>query len=226
MKCLGKPIPKPPTFSSSGKYQLITRMLQVSHVLGELTLIPIFVTHFLQAQSTKSNFLMGPIHVLYYFILLSMAQAHATYLRNLRECDLEGMSWFVSDLLHESNPCVLPSRQGTLIAPLAHGGDFVLEISTLKELLCFGWLWYNFFALPFFDLKHIADPKWLTLFVATTRCRLQGPAMSRKHQPMNLGHFISQIMQKASQPSYPLKANLTITFLIETLELESSSIDQ
>ena len=138
MKCLGKPIPKPPTFSSSGKYQLITRMLQVSHVLGELTLIPIFVTHFLQAQSTKSNFLMGPIHVLYYFILLSMAQAHATYLRNLRECDLEGMSWFVSDLLHESNPCVLPSRQGTLIAPLAHGGDFVLEISTLKELLCFG----------------------------------------------------------------------------------------
>ena len=67
-----------------------------------------------------------------------MAQAHATYLRNLRECDLEGMSWFVLDLLHESNPCVLPSRQGMLIAPLAHGGDFVLEISTLKELLCFG----------------------------------------------------------------------------------------
>ena len=34
---------------------------------------------------------------------------------------------------------------------------------------------------------------------------------------MNLGHFIFLIMQKASQPPYPIKANLTMTFLIETL---------
>ena len=50
--------------------------------------------------------------------------------------------------------------------------------------------------------------------------------MSRKHQLMNLSHFISQIMQKESQPSYPIKANLTITSLIETLGFKASFIDQ
>ena len=43
---------------------------------------------------------------------------------------------------------------------------------------------------------------------------------------MNLGHFISQIMQKASQPSYSIKANLTITLLIETLGFKAFFIDQ
>ena len=38
---------------------------------------------------------------------------------------------------------------------------------------------------------------------------------------MNLDHSISQIMQKASRPSYPIKANLTITALIETLEFKA-----
>ena len=46
-------------------------------------------------------------------------------------------------------------------------------------------------------MKHIADPKWLALSAATTKYKLQGPAMFRKHQPMNLDHSISQIMQKA-----------------------------
>jgi len=50
--------------------------------------------------------------------------------------------------------------------------------------------------------------------------------MSRKHQPINLGHFISQIMQKANQLSHPLKANLTITSLIETLGFKPFFIDQ
>ena len=35
-----------------------------------------------------------------------------------------------------------------------------------------------------------------------------------------------QIMQKVSQPSYPIKANLTITSLIETLGFKASSINQ
>ena len=43
---------------------------------------------------------------------------------------------------------------------------------------------------------------------------------------MNLGHSISQIMQKESQSSYPVKANLTITSLIKTLGFKASSIDQ
>ena len=50
--------------------------------------------------------------------------------------------------------------------------------------------------------------------------------MSRKHQPMNLGYFISQIMQKARHPSYLIKSNLTITSLIHTLGFKASSINQ
>ena len=43
---------------------------------------------------------------------------------------------------------------------------------------------------------------------------------------MNLGYFISQIIQKTRHPSYPIKLNLTITSLIHTLGLKASSIDQ
>ena len=75
-------------------------------------------------------------------------------------------------------------------------------------------------------MKHIADPKWLALSAAIIKCELQGLAMFRKHQPMNLGHSISQIMQKARQPSYPIKANLTITSLIEIVGFKVSSIKQ
>ena len=84
----------------------------------------------------------------------------------------------------------------------------------------------HLFYCTIFCLKHIANPKWLALSIATTKCRLQGLAMSRKHQLMNLGHSISQIMQKESQSSYPIKANMTITSLIETLGFKASSIDQ
>ena len=31
-------------------------------------------------------------------------------LEKLRKCGLEGMSWFLSDLLHEPNTCVLSSE--------------------------------------------------------------------------------------------------------------------
>ena len=82
------------------------------------------------------------------------------------------------------------------------------------------------FCSTIFCLKHIVDPKWLALFAITTKCNLQGPTMSKKHQPMNLGYFISQIMQKARHPSYIIKSNLTITSLIDTLGFKASSINQ
>ena len=66
------------------------------------------------------------------FILLSMTQAHVTIWEKLRKCGLEGMGWFLSNLLHEPSPCVLPSGQGTLVAPQAHGGGLVSKISTPK----------------------------------------------------------------------------------------------
>ena len=84
----------------------------------------------------------------------------------------------------------------------------------------------TFLLLPFFCLKHKANSKGLALFVATTKYNLQGPTMSRKHQPMNLGYFISQIMQKVRHLSYPIKSNLTISSLIDTLGFKAFSIDQ
>ena len=56
----------------------------------------------------------------------------------LRNCGLEGMVWFLSDLLHESSPCVLPSGQVTLVVAQAHGGGLVFKISTPKQFLCSG----------------------------------------------------------------------------------------
>ena len=70
-----------------------------------------------------------------------MAQAHATYWGKLRKCGLEGMGQFPLGLLYEPNTCVLPSGQGTLVAPQAHGGSLVPKIFIPKELLYFGRLW-------------------------------------------------------------------------------------
>ena len=56
----------------------------------------------------------------------------------LRKYGLEGMGWFLSDLLHESSPCVLPSGQVTLVVAQAHGGGLVSKISTPKQFLCSG----------------------------------------------------------------------------------------
>ena len=67
-----------------------------------------------------------------------MTQAHVTYLGKLRKCGLKCMGRFLSNLLHESNPCMLPSGQGKLVAPQAHGVGLVPKISTQKEPLCSG----------------------------------------------------------------------------------------
>ena len=80
----------------------------------------------------SSTFLWTRFMYYILFILLSMAQAHVTIWGKLRKCGLEGMGRFLSDLLHEPNPCVLPSGQGTLVAPQAHGGGLVSKISTPK----------------------------------------------------------------------------------------------
>ena len=77
---------------------------------------------------------------IYYIIFYSFKHglSPCNLLGKLRKCGLEGMGQFLSDLLHEPNPCVLPSGQGTLVAPQAHGGGLVSKISTLKQLLCSG----------------------------------------------------------------------------------------
>ena len=56
------------------------RMPQAPRVLGGLMLIPIFATHFVQARFKQAR-LPCELNscIILYFILLSMAQAHATY---------------------------------------------------------------------------------------------------------------------------------------------------
>ena len=58
-------------------------MQQAPYVLGGLMLISIFATHFVQAQFNQARLPYGlNSYILFYFILLSMAQAHATYRGN------------------------------------------------------------------------------------------------------------------------------------------------
>ena len=100
-------------------------------------LIPIFATHFLRARFNQAQLSCElNLCIILYFIILSMAQAHATYWKKLRKCGLKNMGRFLSDLFHEPSPCVLPSGQETLVAHLAHGVGLVPKISTLKEPLC------------------------------------------------------------------------------------------
>lgn len=74
-------------------------------------------------------------------------------LEKLRECVLESICQFLLDLLHEPNQCMLTSGQRKLVAPLVCVGGLVLEISTLKGLSCFYYLWPKFSTLTFFSSK-------------------------------------------------------------------------
>ena len=82
---------------------------------------------------------MGSIHVLFFiFYSFKHGPSPCDLWGKSRKCGLEGMSQFLSNLLHEPNPCVLSSGQGTLVAPQAHGGGLVPKISTSKEFLYSG----------------------------------------------------------------------------------------
>ena len=82
----------------------------------------IFVdTHFCDTFST-SPIQPSPTSLwaqfMYYIIFYSFKHdpSPCDLLGELRKCGLEGMGQFFSDLLHELNPCVLLSGQGTLVA--------------------------------------------------------------------------------------------------------------
>ena len=99
---------------------------------------------------------------MYYILFYSFKHGPSLYdlLGKLMKCGLEGVGQFLLDLLHELSPCILPSGQGTLVAPQAHRGSLISKISTPKQLLCSGWLWPKVFAQPFFfSFKH----SWLPL---------------------------------------------------------------
>jgi len=150
-RAFGVLIPKLATSTSNGKYQLFTCMLQAPSVLGGLMLILIFATHFLQAQFNQVQLPCGlnSCTILYY-IFLSMAQAHVTYLGKLRKCDFKGMGQFLSNLLHEPSKCVLASEQGTLVAHQVHKRGLVPKIFTQNSLYVLADYGLKFLPKPFF----------------------------------------------------------------------------
>ena len=72
----------------------------------------------------------------------------------LRKCGLEGMGRFLLNLLHEPNPCMLPSGQGTLVAPQAHGGGLVSKIFTPNNFYALGDCGPKFLSESFFSFKN------------------------------------------------------------------------
>ena len=130
----------------------------------------------------------------------------------LRKCDLEGMSRFLSDLLHEPSPCVLPSGQGTLVAPQAHGRGLISKISTPKQILCPMWLWPKVFVRTFFFPLKMVGSHWPT---STASSHLVEPPNGLKQLKMRSQWGFSQafplMMIKVILPFIQIKANLKIT---------------
>ena len=86
IKNLGKLILELATSTSNGNHQLLTCMPQAPHVLEGLMLISIFATHFVWAQFNQVRLPYGfnSCSIFFYFILLSISQAHATHGGNWR----------------------------------------------------------------------------------------------------------------------------------------------
>ena len=94
---------------------------------------------------------------LLYFYSFKHGLSPCDILWKLRKCGLKDMGWFLSDLLHEPNTCVLPSGQGTLVAPQAHGRDLVPEISAQNNFYSLSDCGPKFLPKPFFPLKMVGS---------------------------------------------------------------------
>ena len=159
-------------------------------------LIAIFVTHF---DSIEPDLVVGLIHVYIIFYFFKHGLSPCYILRKLRKCGLESIDRVFSILLHEPSMHATKWVRDTNSTPSSWRRSFTQNFHPKRAFM----LWLivvQLFYFTLFCLKHIAQPKWLALFAIAIKCKLQGPTMSRKYQSMNLGHFISQIMQKASQP--------------------------
>ena len=122
------------------------------------------------------------------------------------------MGQFPSNLLHEPSPCVLPSRQRTLVAPQAHGEDLVLKISNSFHALadCSP----KFLPKLFFPLKMVGSP-WPT---SATSFHSGEPPNGLKQLKRGSQWGFSQafplMMIKVIIPFNQTKANLKITTCI------------
>ena len=60
---------------------------------------------FYKPNSTKLNFIVGSIHVLYLIYSFKHGQSPWDILGKLKKCGLEDIGRFLLDLLHESSMC-------------------------------------------------------------------------------------------------------------------------
>ena len=82
----------------------------IVQTFGKIDNFIVVNTHFRDTFSTSS------IH--YYIIFYSFMHdpSPCNILGKLRDCGLEGIDWFISELLHEFiSPCMLSSELGTLV---------------------------------------------------------------------------------------------------------------
>ena len=151
---------------------------------------------------------------MYYIIFYSFKYGPSPFdlLGKLRKYSMVGIGRFLSHLLHEPNTSVLPSGQGTLVAPQAHDGALIPKIFILKQFLCSGWLWSNVFVQNiFFPLKMVGS-FWPT---SATSPHSNEPPNGLKQLKMRSQWGFSQafplMMIKVILPFIQTKANLNQT---------------
>ena len=83
-------------------------------------------THFPDTIFTSPTSLWLNLCIIYIFFKHNPSSCDI--LGKLKECRLEGMSQFLLNILHKPSPYVLPSGQGTLVAPQAHKESLVPKI--------------------------------------------------------------------------------------------------
>ena len=142
---------------------------------------------------------------MYYIIFYSFKHdpSPCNLWEKLRKCGLGGIGQFLSNLLHEHSPYVLPSEQGTLVASQTHGGGLISKISTPKTAFM---LWVtvaqSFCLTPFcfFFPLNIVGSHWPTPFSSPHLGEPpNGLKFLTKGNQLEQTHFISKIMPKAYQ---------------------------
>ena len=96
-----------PLFQAA-KLSIVTLSLITNRVVWSLINLNSCWYPFLQHIFYKPNFFVGPIHVLYFIYSFKHGSSSCNLLGKLRECGLESMGRFLSDLLLKPCPLTQP----------------------------------------------------------------------------------------------------------------------
>ena len=120
----------------------------------DLCLVPIFVTNFLQVRFNQAQLPYGSNScILLYFILLKHGSGPCNIWEKLRKCGLEGMSWFLLNLLYKPSPCMLQVGKGHWQHLWLMEEVLYLKFSTQRALKLWLSVTQSFYPKPFLPLK-------------------------------------------------------------------------